>query len=161
LLHVSAATEPATATLTIKGSVERELNLSIGELKQLPVQRLEDVRLVREAASSLTSTEKARRYTGCLLRDVLDRAKPVEKNRMDFRKSIVIVTASDGYRAVFSWAELYLSPIGDGALVVYERDDRPLPDSEGPLAVVSLKDTKPGPRHVKWAKSIELRVVSE
>jgi len=160
-LHVSTATEPATATLTIKGSVERELNLSIGDLKQLPAQRLEDVRLVRETAGASSSTEIARRYTGCLLRDVLDRARPVERNRMDFRKSIVIVTASDGYRAVFSWAELYLSPIGDGALVVYERDDRPLPDSEGPLAVVSLKDTKPGPRHVKWAKSIELRVVSD
>jgi len=160
-LHVSTATEPATATLTIKGSVERELNLSIGDLKQLPAQRLEDVRLVRETSGASSSTEMARRYTGCLLRDVLDRARPVEKNRMDFRKSIVIVTASDGYRAVFSWAELYLSPIGDGALVVYERDDRPLPDSEGPLAVVSLKDTKPGPRHVKWVKSIELRVVSD
>src|SRR5215471_3985247 len=160
-LHASAAAEPASATLTIKGSVEHELSLSIDDLKQLPVQRLEDVRLVREAGGSSSSPETARRYAGCLLRDVLDRAKPVEKNRMDFRKSIVIVTAGDGYRAMFSWAELYLSPIGDGALVVYERDGRPLPDSEGPLAVVSLKDTKPGPRHVKWLKSIELRVVSD
>ena len=30
------------------------------------------------------------------------------------RRSVVIATARDGYKAVFSWAELYLSPIGDG-----------------------------------------------
>jgi len=62
---------------------------------------------------------------------------------------------------VFSWAELYLSPIGDGVLVVYERDGAPLDDNEGRIALVSLKDTRPGPRHVKWLQSVELRVLSE
>src|SRR5689334_24254819 len=32
--------------------------------------------------------ENAPRYAGFLARDVLERAKPVEKKRMDFRKSI-------------------------------------------------------------------------
>ena len=150
-----------SATLTIRGNVERELVLSIDDLKRLPVQRFEDARTVREAGTRAAAPETARRYTGCLLRDVLERAKPVEKDRFDLRKSIAIVTASDGYRAVFSWAELYLSPIGDGALVVYERDGAPLADAEGPLALVSLKDTRPGPRHVKWLRSVELRVVGD
>lgn len=92
---------------------------------------------------------------------MLDRAKPVEKGRLDLRKSVVVITAADGYRAVFSWAELYLSPIGDGAWVIYERDGLPLGDDEGPLALVSLKDTRPGPRHVKWLRSIELRVLAD
>jgi DMSO/TMAO reductase YedYZ molybdopterin-dependent catalytic subunit len=155
-LHAQAA-----APLTVKGNVERELVLSIDDLKRFPVQRFEDRRTVRDTGTGTAAPETARRYTGCLLRDVLDRAKPVEKNRFDLRKSIVIVTASDGYRAVFSWAELYLSPIGEGALVVYERDGAPLADAEGPLALVSLKDTRPGPRHVKWLRSVELRVVGD
>jgi hypothetical protein len=92
---------------------------------------------------------------------VADRAKPVEKKRMEFRRSVVIATASDGYRAVFSWAELYLSPIADGVLVVYERDGAPLDDNEGLIALVSLKDTRPGPRHVRWLQSIELRALND
>jgi DMSO/TMAO reductase YedYZ molybdopterin-dependent catalytic subunit len=149
---------PVTTSLAVKGSVEREITLSVDELKHLPVQRFEDVRSVREAAGA-EGAETARRYTGCLLRDVLERAKPIEKKRMDFRRSVVIATASDGYRAVFSWAELYLSSIDDGALVVYERNGGPLDDSEGRIALVSLKDTRPGPRHVKWLQSIELRTL--
>jgi DMSO/TMAO reductase YedYZ molybdopterin-dependent catalytic subunit len=156
--HAQPTTAPA---LTVKGSVERELAFTIEELKRFPVQRIEDVRIVRETGSSTGTPEIARRYTGCLLRDVLDRAKLVEKNRFDLRKSVVIVTASDGYRAIFSWAELYLSPIGEGAMIVYERDGAPLADNEGPLALVSLKDLRPGPRHVKWLKSIELRVLAD
>jgi DMSO/TMAO reductase YedYZ molybdopterin-dependent catalytic subunit len=162
---LGSAQVTAPSQLTVKGSVEREVVLSMADLRALPVQRIEDVRSVREAgaagAANAAGSESVRRYTGCLLRDVLDRAKPVEKRRMDFRKSVVIVTAADGYRTVFSWAELYLSPIGDGALVVYERDGQPLSTDEGPLAVVSLKDTRPGPRHVKWLSSIELRLLAE
>jgi len=150
-----------TTALTVRGSVEQEITLSVDELRRLPMQRVDDVRSVRGAAGVAASSESARRYVGCLLRDVLERAKPVERKRLDFRKSVVIATASDGYRVVFSWAELYLSPIGDGALVVYERDGKPLDDSEGRIALVSLNDTRPGPRHVKWLQSIELRVLSE
>jgi DMSO/TMAO reductase YedYZ molybdopterin-dependent catalytic subunit len=155
------AQTPAAPALTVKGNVERVLVLSLEELKQLPAQRIEDVRVVREQVATSGAQEMARRYAGCLLRDVLDRAKLVEKNRLDLRKSVVIVTASDGYRAVFSWAELYLSPIGDGVLIVYERDGAALPDTEGPLALVSLKDTRPGPRHVKWLRTIEVRALTD
>ena len=150
-----------TTTLTVKGSVEREITLSVDEMKRLQVQRIDDVRSVREASGTAGASESVRHYVGCLLRDVLERAKPVEKKRMDFRKSVVIATASDGYRVVFSWPELYLSPVGDGVLVVYERDGAPLDDGEGRIALVSLKDTRPGPRHVKWLQSVELRTLSE
>jgi hypothetical protein len=66
--------------------------------------------------------EQRRSCTGLPLRDDSTSAKPVEKQRHDPRRSIVVATASDGCQAVFSWAELLLSPIGDGALVLFERD---------------------------------------
>jgi hypothetical protein len=102
-----------------------------------------------------------RRYTGVLLRDVLKAAKPLEKRRHDLRRSMVIATATDGYQAVFSWAELFLSPVGDGAIVIFERDGLPLQANEGPLALVSLRDAEPGPRHVKWLAKIEMRGIGD
>ena len=42
--------------------------------------------------------------------------------------------------------------LGDGAA---------LADTEGPLALVSLKDTRPGPRHVKWLRTIEVRALTD
>jgi hypothetical protein len=57
--------------------------------------------------------------------------------------------------------QVHLSPVGDGALVIFERDGTPLPASEGPLALVSLRDTQPGPRHVKWLAKIEIRRIGD
>ena len=146
-------------TLQVQGNVERELTLGISDLQGLAVQRVEDVRQVKMAGATDKFGEQKRSYTGVLLRDVLTSAKPIEKQRHDLRRSIVVATANDGYQAVFSWAELFLSPIGDGALIVFERDGAPLPESEGPLALVSLRDTQPGPRHVKWLQKVDIRRV--
>src|SRR5215813_6479408 len=73
-----------TTSLTVKGSFEREITLSVDDLKRLPVQRMDDVRSVRDASGAAPAAESARHYVGCLLRDVLEHAKPVEKKRMDF-----------------------------------------------------------------------------
>lgn len=157
-----AQTPPQGATtLLISGNVESKLTLGISDLQRLAVQRVEDVRQIKMAGASVKDGELTRRYTGVLLRDVLTSAKPVEKERHDLRRSVVVATATDGYQAVFSWAELFLSPIGEGALVIFERDGAPLPASEGPLALVSLRDTQPGPRHVKWLAKIEIRRIGD
>jgi DMSO/TMAO reductase YedYZ molybdopterin-dependent catalytic subunit len=145
-----------TTALLVSGNVESKLTLGISDLQRLAVQRVEDVRQIKTEGRAKDG-EQARRYTGVLLRDVLTSAKPIEKERHDLRRSVVVATATDGYQAVFSWAELFLSPIGEGALIIFERDGAPLPASEGPLALVSLRDTQPGPRHVKWLAKIEIR----
>jgi DMSO/TMAO reductase YedYZ molybdopterin-dependent catalytic subunit len=150
--------KPAT-TLFVTGNVENRLALTVDDLRRLPVQKVEDVRQVRIGGVPAKDGAETRRYSGVLLRDVLAAAKPIEKERHDLRRSIVVATATDGYQAVYSWAELFLSPIGDGAIVIFERDGAPLPPNEGPFAMLSLRDAQPGPRHVKWLERIEIRKV--
>jgi DMSO/TMAO reductase YedYZ molybdopterin-dependent catalytic subunit len=152
---------PSATKLMVAGSVANPLMLSVDELKRLPVAHLEDVRQVRGGGAAVREGEQIRRYTGVLLRDVLTAAKPTENERHGLRQSIVVATATDGYKAVFSWAELFLSPIGDSALVIYERDGVSLAADEGPFALVSLRDTQSGPRHVKWLQKVELRRIRE
>ena len=160
LLGTAGASGPGpapTARLVVTGSVQAPRTLALADLRTLPIRRVEDQRQLRLGGSSAPEPAAVRSYTGVLLRDIVAAAKPTEDGRHDLRRSVVVVTASDGYRVVFSWPELFLSPIGDGALVVFERDGAPLAADEGPLAVVSLRDTQPGPRHVKWLERIELR----
>jgi DMSO/TMAO reductase YedYZ molybdopterin-dependent catalytic subunit len=141
-----------TTTLEVRGKVAIPLTLSVADLGKFPVHRVDDARVVRAPGSA---SEVVRQFAGCLLRNVLNAAKLKEDNRLDLRKTIV-ATASDGYKAVFSWAELFNTAIGDGVLVVYERDGAPLGNDEGRIALISLKDTLPGPRHVKWLSAIEV-----
>jgi len=84
-----------------------------------------------------------------------------QRARLDWRKAVVVVTARDGYRVVFSWPELFNVEAGAAVMVAYERDGLPLADSEGALAVVAPGDTRSGPRSVKWLDRIEVRVLRD
>jgi DMSO/TMAO reductase YedYZ molybdopterin-dependent catalytic subunit len=148
---VRAADSPA---LVVKGAVENPLALTFDALRTLPVHEYEETWPEGHGAPHAPSKVK-----GIALRDILDRARLVEKRPRDLRKTIIVADARDGYRAIFTWVELYLSSLGDGVVVVFERDGKPLAESEGPLALVSLKDERRGPRHVKWLKSLEARLV--
>ena len=41
-------------------------------------------------------------------------------------------------------------------LIVLERDGKPLDDREGRIALISLKDTRTGPRHVRWLERLDV-----
>jgi DMSO/TMAO reductase YedYZ molybdopterin-dependent catalytic subunit len=153
-LAIAAQTGPQVTTpVTVAGNVAESLSLTVADLKRYPAHQVEYVprNSVEEKGAA-----PARRYTGCLLRDVLAAAKPVESKPRELRKSYVVATASDGYEVVFSWAELFVSPVGDKVFVVYERDGAQLPDDEGPIALIAITDTRPV-RHVKWLRSLTLR----
>lgn len=98
-----------------------------------------------------------RKYTGALLRDVLTACKPTEPDHNALRQSYVLAKGTDDYFALFTWAELFISPIGDGAMLVYLRDGKPLADDEGAIALISPSDRRPGPRYVKWLSAVDFR----
>jgi hypothetical protein len=68
--------------------------------------------------------------------------------------------ATDGYRAMFSWGELFNTDAAEHVLVIRARDGKPLDAAEGPLALRALADTRPGPRHVRNLCAIVARTAS-
>jgi len=92
---------------------------------------------------------------------VLEQAGLAERDRFDWRKTVVIAIARDGYRAVFSWPELANTAGGAQVMVSYERDGASLDAQEGPLAIHVPADTRTGPRHVKWLQRIEVRILRD
>jgi hypothetical protein len=88
-------------------------------------------------------------YEGALLRDVLAAAGWDAGTERGLRTSIVEAVASDGYRAIFSWGEVFNHPGGEQILVIRAQDGQALGAAAGPLALRALADTRPGPRHVR------------
>lgn len=148
--------QPATPVriLTISGGVEQTLKLDVDALRKRPAAQFIEVKLTDKAGVSAT-------VRGIRLRELLDEAKIVSRDHDTVKKLAIVAIAADQYKVVFSWNELFNSKAGDKVLVVLERNGKPLPDSEGPLALVSADDLRTGPRHVKWLQAVEVRQVAE
>ena len=130
--------------LNVTGEVQRSLTLSVDELRAIAKRR---------------GAAEAGAYGGLRLTDLLEEADIRRDSPRALRRTYVVASATDGYQAVFSWGELFNSPVGPKVLIAIERDGQPLRDGEGRFALVSLADEKFGPRHVKWLSRIEVRQV--
>jgi hypothetical protein len=69
-------------------------------------------------------------------------AVPIRDKRAGWKK-VVRATASDGFQAVFSCAELAESMGPTRAYVLFEIDGKPIPPEAGPLKLVVPTDKEP------------------
>lgn len=145
-----------TTSISVSGAVEHKLTLSVDDLKKLPQQQLAEVPIVNHE-EAIHGTLK--NLKGVLLRDIIEKAAIKAPDHSDVKKIVIIASASDNYKAVFSWNEVFNSAIGDGVIVFYENNGKSLDDGDGRIAMVSAKDTKTGMRHVRWLKSLEVRKI--
>jgi hypothetical protein len=96
-------------------------------------------------------------YEGVLLADALKRAGAplgTELRGAAFA-SYVVVTASDGYRVVFSLAELDPDLSGNEIIVADTVDGHSLAATQGPFRVVVPRDAKPA-RSVRMVQRLEV-----
>jgi hypothetical protein len=102
---------------------------------------------------------KVDQYRGVLLKDLIDMAGLRNDKAGDFKRTVFIAHAHDGYAVTFSWHELFNTPIGERVLVAFERGDHPLSVDEGAPILFSSADILPAPRHVKRLAGVVARVL--
>ena len=152
-----AATAASTVSeqVTVSGPVKTPLTLHVDDLKAFPPADVQTVTVKRRVDKDEVDSV----VRGVKLTAVLDRAGFVGSDPNEWKHTVVLVTATDGYQVVFSWSELFNSDLGAGAMLVFERDGQPLADREGRIALVSAKDTRGGPRSVRSVDRLEVRVL--
>jgi DMSO/TMAO reductase YedYZ molybdopterin-dependent catalytic subunit len=142
--------------LSVAGDGLSPLRLSLEDLKRLPQETLGETELVCLTGAQLGT---AGSYRGVRLCALLDAAGFSALKTGVLKQTVVMVVSADGYRALFTWHELYNTPVGAQVLLLHERDGRPLGEDEGPLALISTLDLRNGPRHLKGVVRIETRLL--
>lgn len=139
----------------IAGSVQQPQRLDAAGLAAFDAQHLGSFTQTRSGQGVETRST----VRGVKLPALIERAGLAGKGRNDWKTLLVVATATDGYRALFSWPELANTSVGDGVLVLFERDGKPLDEREGRIALMSTADRSLGARHVRNLARIELRRV--
>lgn len=137
--------------LSVSGSLEKPLSLSLAEFSQLKQLR------IFEFVSKKSTPPQPEKLKGLLLKDLIPEDSLIAPGHNDKKSMVLIAKATDGYQVSFSWSEVYNSPLGEGMVVFVERNGQALNEHEGQFALISMQDLRTGPRHVKWLKEIEVR----
>jgi DMSO/TMAO reductase YedYZ molybdopterin-dependent catalytic subunit len=155
-MHGQAAASSSTAVsaqLTVSGDVEKPLSLSMDDLRRLPRQTIS---VKNEHAA------KDEVYEGTPLAGLLKQAGVVQGPRLRGKAmaTYVVAEGADGYKVIFSLAELDSDFEDSGVLVADTLDGKPLGDKLGPLRLVAPHDKRPA-RWVRMLRSIQVVNVSK
>jgi hypothetical protein len=131
--------EIVPATVSVSDVSGKAIYLTEGDLCRLPPQT------VIAIDYGMPTT-----FEGVLLKDVI--AKPdlpfADKSHSTAASYSLVAEGKDGYRAVFSWAELSSTDMGEALYLVTKRDGRPLSAIDGPFLLVV-----PG-RNDRWVRQL-------
>ena len=153
VLAALLALAPEEAALAVAGDLPAAGTLKLSDLKSLGPVPVE-----------WSARGQQRRATGVPLDRILARAGfspgamgkdvPPKEKRSGWKKAVV-ATASDGFQAVFSCAELFPDMGPTRAFVVWEVEGKPVGPDEGPLRLVVTTDKEPA-RSVRQLVKLEV-----
>lgn len=93
-----------------------------------------------------------RPMVGVPVRPLIEAAQPAFEQRTDFKRVAIVAESQEGYRALFSWGEVFNTDVGEGVMLAWASGH-----PEGPYALLSLHDHATGPRYVQGLRSITLQ----
>jgi DMSO/TMAO reductase YedYZ molybdopterin-dependent catalytic subunit len=130
------------ALVSVKGEVERPLELTPEQFAKLPRQSIE----------TKDHDGKDAVYEGVPLVALLKAAglKFGQDLRGKALASYLVVEASDGYRAVFALPELDPAFSDRVILIADSRDKKPLDEKHGPLQIIVPGEK----RHARWVRQV-------
>ncbi|HTZ74803.1 MAG TPA: molybdopterin-dependent oxidoreductase [Candidatus Aquilonibacter sp.] len=142
--------KPTTGTdhLSVGGDVPKPFTLSLDQLRALPHVTIE---VMNE------HEHKQEAYEGIPLVDLLKRAGAPqgEQIRGALMTTYVIAEGSDGYRALFSLAELDAAFQDSGVIVADRMGGAPMSGDIGPLRLIVPHDKRPA----RWVRMLQSIIV--
>lgn len=147
ILLFSCLCHAEDAVLTVGGEVKTPIKFTLTDLKALPATT------VRAKEHDGTTAD----YEGVLIRTVLERAgvPQGESLRGEALQLCVLAKAADGYKVVFSLAELDSAFTDKQVLLAYRRNGTELDAKAGPLRLV-IPDEKRPARWVRQVRELEI-----
>lgn len=141
-------------TVKIEGKVKAGRTFSIADLDAFPKVAIPDQTLHNQNGEVKNTVKNMK---GVLLKTVLesiefDYGKPKELNEFYF-----VFVATDDYKVVFSWNEIYNSEAGNNFYFVTEMDGKNIREMDQRILFISATDLKPGRRYIKALEKIEVR----
>lgn len=146
----------ATDSLSIIGKISKPITYTIADLDTFPKINIGNQIIYNhkgEAKDTLTGMK------GISLKTLLATVEYTHAKPRYLNEFYLVFVASDGYKVVFSWNEIYNTDNGNNVFIVTELRGKPLKNLDQRILFISTGDTKSGRRYIKGLRKIEVKQV--
>jgi len=139
--------------LRVTGRVVTPLVLSMADILVMEAEEFKDLFIV---CGTGEPRDTIRHCRGVLMEKIIQKADILKGEHNDTKKMFIVALAADGFKVVFSWQEIFNTPIGGGVAVLTEKDGSPLEEKRNRIDLISAQDYFAGSRYVRDLKQIEV-----
>jgi len=142
---------PTTENFSIEGKVKKSLSLSLADLSSYKSYSIDSIVITNHLGERKSSLKKVK---AVLLKDILDKVEIDAETPKVLSEYYLVCIASDNYKVVFSWNEIFNSDTGKSVYIITAQDGKPATGLDNRIALVSPKDQMTGRRYVKGLQKI-------
>jgi hypothetical protein len=142
---------PPTNEFMVVGQVETEVKYSITDLEKMESKPIENLVITNHSGEKRGAIKELK---GIPIKTVLSSVKFKSDSPKTLSEFYFTFIASDGYKVVYSWNELYNTSTGDNVYLVTEKEGQKLKEMNDRILIVTTTDFKTGRRHIKGLSKI-------
>ena len=140
-----------TENFSIEGKTDQPKTISLTDLKGLAVVHIDSLVITNHLHQKKSVLKN---ITGVLLKDVLEKVIITQPNPKLLSEYYFVCIASDNYKAVFSWNELFNNETGKHVMIITGVDGKTGQAMDSRIALISPRDEATGRRYVKGLQKI-------
>lgn len=150
--YVSAQEKiPSTENFTIEGRVQKSMTVTLADLSSYKSYSIDSIVITNHLHERKSVLKNAK---GILLKDILGKMEIDAENPKVLSEYYFVCIASDNYKVVFSWNEIFNNDLGKSVYVLNGNDGKPASALDNRVALISSKDDATGRRYVKGLQKI-------
>ena len=143
-----------TTSFTITGEVKASIIITIADLAKWKQQTIGDVIITNHLGEKKS---EAKGLKGILLKEILESVEIKSESPKVLSEYYFVCKATDGYKVVFSWNEIFNSKVGESVFIVTEKNGVSASKMNDSILLLSPNDFKTGRRHVKSLSTIQIK----
>ena len=156
LVCVAQENISVTNSITIEGQIKKTIVLELSELKKFTTVSLDSVRITNHL---MEYRKTIKNIKGVLLKDILGKMEFEVSSPKLMSEFYIVCMASDNYKVVFSWNEIFNNELGKQTLIITSADGMSAENRDDRIALLSPSDHATGRRYVKGLQKIIIQRV--
>ena len=151
-LQAQQKTDP-TNNFIIEGAVKKGLTISLGDLAAYTSYSIDSIVVTNHLHEKKRTIKNIK---AVLLRDILSKVEIDAESPKLLNEFYISCIASDNYKVVFSWNEIFNNELGKAIYIITESDGKAATVADDRIAVVSPTDYTTGRRYIKGLQTIRI-----
>jgi hypothetical protein len=145
---------PTTDHFSIEGKVKNPSDFSVKNTADYKSISIDSITIYNHLVERRGVIKNVK---GILLKEVLEKAVFDSESPKTLSEFYIECTATDDYKVVFSWNELFNTEIGNKVIIITEKDGQKGSQIRDGMALISASDKATGRRFVKGLQKIVVK----